>query len=198
MAVSDIIVTPARVYYAPVGEALPDESSVAYGAAWGGNWTSFAVTFAALSMMYDAQYVDVRAELSTMKVKRFVSEEDYAFETELGEINLTNLALFAGGTVAATSAGASQVAYEQLPVGGRFQLTEQQWGFEGLSQDADGADFPLRVFLPIATAVLNGNMEFTRSDKTGIPFRVDCLADMSAAAGAQGPIFQRVTAVASS
>ena len=37
--VADLIVGPARVFYAPVGEALPDESSIGYGDAWGGNWT---------------------------------------------------------------------------------------------------------------------------------------------------------------
>ena len=42
MAVGDIIISPATVWYAPVATALPDGTSVAYGAAWGGRGCPWA------------------------------------------------------------------------------------------------------------------------------------------------------------
>jgi len=51
MPVADILLTPASIWYAPVGEALPADN-VAYGADWAGNWENLGYTTAPLSMAY--------------------------------------------------------------------------------------------------------------------------------------------------
>ena len=38
MAVTDILVSPAKIWYSPLATALPDETSVAAGASWGAGW----------------------------------------------------------------------------------------------------------------------------------------------------------------
>ncbi len=40
MAEADILLSGAKVWYAPVGEALPDETTIAWDAAWDGNWVA--------------------------------------------------------------------------------------------------------------------------------------------------------------
>jgi hypothetical protein len=37
MAASDVLVSPAYIWYAPVGEALPSPDTIAAGVAWGGS-----------------------------------------------------------------------------------------------------------------------------------------------------------------
>ena len=194
ITVTDIIVTPARIFYAPVGEALPDETTIEYGDAWGGNWVDLGATSEPITWISDRTEFEAMIQQSTMVVKRRKVDEKFAFETVLAELTPTNLSILLGGTVATTAAGASQRGFQQLPVGGNFDITERIWGIEGLYEDASDLEFPIRIFMPKATANLNGNLQFGKANVAGIPLRVDAIADLSAAVGAQGPIFQRVTA----
>lgn len=198
MSSADIIISPVKVYYAPVGEALPDETSVAYGAAWGGNWTAIAMTATPLAMKRDVSTKEAMIEQSTLVVKRAITEEKVAFETVIAELTTDHLELVMGGTSSSTPAGASQRAYEQLVAGGEVTLDERAWGFEGKYVDSSGNEFPIRVFVHRATSVLNGDLTFGKGEQTGIPLRIDALADLTKVIGQQLMTVHKVTAEATS
>ena len=198
MSTADIIIGPARVLYAPVGEAIPDETTVAYGAAWGGNWEEIALTKTPFTMNRDISTFDAMVEQSTLPVKRAVTEEKVAFETTLAELTATNLQLGMGGTATSTPAGAGQVAFEEVVAGGQAVLDERQWAVEGVYIDAANNKFPIRMFIWRATAVLNGELAFGKGDSSGIPLRIDSLGDLTKPVGQQLFKFQKVTAAATS
>lgn len=181
--VSDIIVSPAVVWYAPYGETVPDPDSVGAGVAWGGNWTQLGYTAAPLSMLYEFDEIDVVIEQSLAPVGRKKTSENLMLETTLAELYLDGLALVAEGTVSDTAAGASQVGMEEWDLGGEATLTERAWGFEGIYIDEDGDEFTVRLFVHKATARLNGALEFGKAVQTGVPMQVKALADMSATDG---------------
>lgn len=197
MATTDIIIGPAVVYFAPVGEAIPDETAIGYGTAWGGNWTQIALTKTPFSMNRDVNTTDVMVEQSTLAVRRVVTEESVAFETTLAELTAAHLQLGLEGNITTVAAGVGQVGYEQLAAGGKSTLTERAWGVEGEYVNAAGVSFPVRLFIHRATAVLNGALEFGKADSAGIPLRIDALGDLTQAAGEQLMIVQKVTAAAS-
>lgn len=197
MSTADIIIGPARVFHAAVGTALPADS-VAYGAAWTTptGWTEIGLTKTPITMNRDLTTVDVMVEQSTLPVKRVATEEKVAFETTLVEITADLLQLAMGGTVTDTAAGASQVGKEELVAGGQAILPEYTWAIEGLYTTAAGVNFPIRLQIYRATVVLNGELQFGKSEETGIPLRIDALGDLSKTVGAQLFRFQRVLAAA--
>lgn len=194
MGYADIIVGPARVFYAPTGEANPDETNIAYGAAWGGNWSEVGFTKTPLSMSRDVSVFEVFIEQSTLPINRAPTEETVTFETTLAELTADNLQLGMEGNVTTTAAGASQVGYEELAAGGKTSLTIRKWGVEGLYVDTSGNQFPIRIFIHRATATMNGQLAFGKADSAGIPLQIAALADTSQASDEQLFIFQKVTA----
>ncbi|MCA9936196.1 MAG: hypothetical protein H6662_15625 [Ardenticatenaceae bacterium] len=198
MSTADILISPATIWYAPVGEPLPDETTIAYGAAWGGNWAQIAMTAEALAMNRDLSTFEAMIEQSTLPVKRSVTEEKVAFETVIAEFTGDHLVLVMGGTNTPTAAGVGQVGFEELVAGGEVTLDERMWGFEGKYVDTAGAVFPVRVFIYRATSVLNGALTFGKGEQTGIPLRIDALGDLTKPIGQQLLKVQKVTAAATS
>lgn len=198
MSTADIIIGPARVFYAPIGEALPDETTVAFGGDWAGNWEEIALTKTPFTMNRDLTTVDVMVEQSTLPVKRVATEEKVSFETTLAELTADYLQLAMEGTVTDTAAGASQVGMEELEAGGQAHLTERTWAVEGLYETATGVQFPIRVQIYRATAVLNGELSFGKADSAGIPLRIEALGDLSKVVGKQLFKVQKVLAAATS
>lgn len=198
--VANILKTGAVLWYAPTGETVPDETSVAFGAAWGGNWARVGYTKEPLALIYEdtRHLVKVQEVLGT--VREFRVEEDAKLETVLSELTGTYLQLAAGGqgTLSTTAAGAGQKAYEQITIGGTAEIFEKSWGFEGMYLDASGNEFPVRVFVHKGTAKINGNIEFSKKsdDYTGVPIQIHVLADTSTSD--RMFTFQRVTAAATS
>lgn len=196
MAVTDILITPAKVYKAPVGEALPDESSIDYGEAWGGNWVDVGYTLQPVTLKYDRAIFDLMVEQVNGAVKRRVTDEKAIIETVLAESTPTNISLAIGGTVTTTAAGVGQVAYQELKAGGKITLQELAWGLEGLYENATGVQFPMRIFLYKATAILNGPLTFAKAAGLGVPIQISGLNDTGKTVGEQMISIQRVTAVA--
>jgi len=194
--VTNIIISPATLYYAPVGETKPDESTVDYGSAWGGNWTDLGYTLEPVSLAFDRTIFELMVQQETTPVKRQIEMETIAFETVLAEITATNLSLALGGTSSTTAAGAGQRAYDELKMGGDVAISSYAWGFEGFYEDSSGNQFPVRAFIHKGTGVLNGNMTFAKAEGVGIPLRIDAQADTSQSAGERLFQFQRVTAAA--
>lgn len=198
VTVTDIIVTPAKAWLAPVGEAIPDETSVGLGAAWGGNWVDLGGTTTPITMAYSSDEKEVELEQFTAPVARFVTKEGYKFETMLAQLTPATLAKVLNGANTSTAAGASQKAFDEIKAGGKFTLTQYTFGVEGRYRNAAGVEFPVRAFLTICTIRLNGNLQFAKSDVSGIPLQVSSLADTTAAEGEQLFKMHRVTAVATS
>lgn len=196
MAVSDIIISPATVYQAPVGTALPSADTVQFGASWGGSWTAVGYTLTPVSLNYEQSLFELMVEQLTVPIKRLRQEEHATIETTLAEMSGANLALPTDGVVTTTAAGASVRGKSVVEIGGNIAVTEKAWGFEGLLGVIGTIQLPARVFFYKATAELNGKLEFSRKAAAGIPLTVRALADTSKAVGKQLMIVQLVTAKA--
>jgi len=198
--VANIIKSGAVLWVAPVGETKPDETSVIYGAAWGGNWTRVGYTKESLKAAYDSKEADGKVQEELAPVKRWRIEEGLTLETVLAELTAAYLQLAAANqtAVSSTAAGAGQKAYEETGLGGVAELTEKAWGFEGLFINASGDDEPVRLFIHKGTAMINGPLEFSKvsDDYTGVPIQIKALTDTTQTAGKKLALWQRCTAEA--
>lgn len=196
MAVTDILVTPATIYYAPVGETLPDESSIDYGEAWGGNWVNLGYTLEPVSLSYETETFELEVEQITLPVRRVRTKETVMIETTLAEMTATNLALVVDGTATTTAAGVGQVGFDEILAGGSVDLSEYAWGFEGFRVTAANVRLPVRMFLYKGNAVLNGQLTFAKGAGVGIPIQIKALPDTTQDPGEQILVIHNVTAVA--
>lgn len=194
MATADILLTPARIFYAPVGETLPDENSVVYGAAWGGNWESLGYTLTPVTMNITRELFELYVEQLTNPVRRKITTETLTIETTLAEITGDNLQLAFGGTVTETPAGAAQVEMTELEAGGDTSPDVYAFGLEGEYLDDSNDSYPVRVLMFRGNPILGGAMQFAKSAGMGIPIRITAEADTTKAVGKQLLLFQKVTA----
>ncbi len=193
MAVADILLTPATIYYAPVGTTLPADDT-AYGAAWGGNWENIGYTTAPLSMSYSDEKYKVMVEQLTAAVKQRRVSEELVFETTLAELTGDNLALALNGVSTDTPAAIGQVGKTETVMGGDTSVNVYTFGFEGEYVDASGNSYPVRVQVYRASAIMGGALEFSKAKESGLPIRIEAEADTTKTVGEQLMIIQKVTA----
>jgi len=195
-SVFQIMKSNAVLWYAPLGEAFPDETTVAAGELWGGNWQRLGSTKEPLTCLYEDERSDVNVEEYLMPVHRFKTAESLTIETVLAEIDLDYIALMTEGGVAKVAAGAGQKAFDSLTVGNDADLTGRTFGFEGVHLNSSGVALPLRVFIYRANAKLGGELSFSKreDDYTGVPITIEALSD-SLSPGRMF-VFQKVTAPA--
>jgi len=191
---TNILLGPIRLFYAPVGTAIPDRDSVTFGASWGGSWVEFGYTKAPLSATYDYTELEIRAQQKPGTLKRRKVTEDFMCETVLAEMTSTLFGIVASGTATSAAADSDEVGYDQMVVGGEFEVDEYAFGFEGLYESSAGSDFPARVFIYKGTAKMNGASEFSTEDYPGIPIQIKALQQPSNSNGDQLFRFERVTA----
>lgn len=178
MAKSDILVSPARIFYAPVGEAFPDETSVAVGAAWGGNWVDLGYTIDPISVNLATETFDMRVQQSIVPVKKVRTSIDATIETKLAELSGANLTLVTDGTKTTTAAGASQKGFDSIVVDGeKTDISMYSFGIEGVRVHSTNARLPVRVFIPQGTIETTGAIEFSSNAGVGIPVKITALAD---------------------
>jgi hypothetical protein len=192
MAVSDLILSPCKIYYSVAGTTCPADS-VAVAGAWPAGWTAMGYTETPLSVEYTydllmAEIQEALAPVSADKIK-----ETFKVETTLAELTLTNLNLAWNGTYTPTAATVSQVAKEELEMGGSHTMTIRQWGFEGDYISTAGASHPIRLFVWKAVADVGGKLEFGKSAKTGVPFKIQALEDLGKSSGGRLFKVQKVT-----
>jgi hypothetical protein len=193
---TNVLMGGATVWYAAVGTAEPDETTINYGASWGASWTEVGVTGGPLIWGVTTNVIRKMVEQRVRPVKVRVSSMEEAFETSLAEVTAANLALASTGTAPApTAASSGQKGFEEFEAGSNdFSLTERAWGFEGEFVDSAGVSQPVRVFIERAVSYMNGNLEWSREseDGTNIPLRVEVVDDCE---DTDPPwTFQRVTA----
>lgn len=185
MATEDIVVGYAKIWYAPTGEADPDETSVAYGADWGGNWTYLGDTLEPLTMATEVERLDIEIQQSTAPVKQNKIKEIFRLNTTMAEHTGTLLNLLFGGTLTATAAGASQKGFDSLVFGGETDIDIYKWGFESLYKDASNNQHPIRYFFHKGSIALNGDVPFDKGAPTGIPIQITILTDTTQSIGEQ-------------
>ncbi len=194
--VFQILKSNAVLWFAPVGTAFPDETSIAAEAAWGGAWERLGATKEPVTMLYEDEQADINVEEYLSPVHRFRTSEALTIETVLAELDADFIALMTDGTVSKTAASGGQAGYEELPIGNDAFRTAYAWGFEGIYLDSSGNTLAARVFVYRATAKMGGELAFSKreDDYTGVPITIEALSD-SATPG-RLLVFQRVTAPA--
>lgn len=177
MAKSDILVSPARIFYAPIGEAKPDETTVAAGAAWGGNWTDLGYTLEPVSLNLETETFDLMVQQSIVPVRTLRTAVNASIETTLAELSGANLALVLDGTKTTTAAGASQKGFDSIVVDGeKTDISMYQFGIEGVRVHSTNARLPVRVFLE-GSISMSGAIEFSKDSGAGIPVMIKAIAD---------------------
>jgi hypothetical protein len=197
MAISDIMVSPAKVFYGVLNSALPADN-LALGANWPTGWTHVGYTKTALSVDYSYEKLSYEIQESIGNVGGRKTKEALSLETTLAEFTLAGVAQAWGGTVATTPAGAGQVGKEEITGGDVTKLSYQMWGFEGSYEDANQVIRPIRFFIYRGQSEAGGKLEFGKTDTTGIPLKIEALEDLTKAVGARLFKFQRILADATS
>lgn len=193
MAVENILIGYAKIWYAPVGTSFPDETSVAYGASWGASWTYLGDTLEPLTLNVDRNVFDVEIQQSNVPVKQSITKQTIALKTTLAEHTITNLQLAFLGTASSTASGASQKPYSQLQFGGETNPSYYAFGFEALYQTSANSNQPVRYLFWKGSLTLDGNINFDKGAAAGIPINITVLADTSKPTGFQTGIIQQVT-----
>jgi hypothetical protein len=194
MAVADILQSPAKIYFAAVGTALPSPNTVGYGTAWGGSWSDLGYTLTPITVSYSQELFKLGVQQVTLPIKGTITDEEVMIETSLAEVTAANLLLAFGGAVTTTAAGTAQVALEELKSGGSSAINYYAWGIEGLYVNSANVQLPVRILIYRGSAVLNGNLTFSKSEAVGIPLQITAWADTTKAVGAQLWTFQKTTA----
>lgn len=204
MAVTDILLAGADLWYAPVGEALPDPSTIGPGDDWGGNWISLGVMSAPLTLIEETEVTDHLKNSALAVVKRSRKSQLFSFQSALDEINATHEALVRGydpaNVVTTTAAGPAQIGMDLFDPnsggGCGRNIAEWQLGAEGiLCTPTDDLAFH-RVFIEKGNFMPDGDLVFDgQGDGVVLPFVFKSLWVPAHAKGLAYKL-QRMTAVA--
>lgn len=195
----DVLVTPANVLYAPVGTALPDESTVEYNAdsgaytSWTG-WTLLGYTTAPTSFTYGYETFDVEVQQSAAPIKSSKTNETLTLSFTLAQFDADILALVLDGTANDTAAGPGQKAFSQVDAGGDTQLSEYMFAVEAYrTEPSTGIKQPVRIFVYRGSLSVNGDISFDKGGVTQVPCQVTALADSTKPVGSQLVSVQIIT-----
>jgi hypothetical protein len=190
------VISPAAIYYAPLGEELPDENAVDVGDDWGGNWVNPGDTLTPAVITISRELYEMEIEQATAPVRSSITKENAAIEVTLVEFTGENLLLAFGGSLTETPAGAAQVGIDELVAGGDTSPDQYTWGIEGYWKNSLNVQFPIRFQIYIGEPILGGQLQFAKAAAAGIPLRIAARADTAKAAGQQLYKWQVVTAAA--
>lgn len=196
--VTNILVGHAKLWIAPIGTTLPDDDTLAYGAAWPSGWVYAGYTTEGAKAAYKQDKMDVEIQEAMAPVDRRVAKEEFTLETVLAEFIVTNLDLAWGGvgTVSTVAPTTGVTGKDIIKSGGKATLVKKMIGLEGSYLDANGVELPVRIIVYRATAVAGGELEFVKDKITGVPFRVEGLEDMSKTDGQRLFQITKITAPA--
>lgn len=172
---ANVLMGGATVWYASdTGESLPDESTVAFGDDWSGNWTEVGLTNAPLSFGVTINLATAMVEQRVRPVRRRVTSMEEVAEFQLAEITAANFALLVNGTTTSAAQTTQQKPFEQFDAATNdFSLTQRSWGWEGENIGSDGASQPIRFLVSAGEAIMNGNLELSReSEGWGLPAQI--------------------------
>lgn len=193
---SDIIVTGARVFLAPVRNTTPvvlPGPELAVDAAWPEGWQDVGFTLEPVKLTYKFDILDIFVEQSYSPVRRRRTKEEATIETILAEHTAGNLAIALAGIASVTAATSTIPGYEEFTVGGDPNLPLYLVGIEGAYNAEDEEFFPIRLFFWLATTADGGTLEYAKDKPAGIPLKLNALADASKPRKEQLFKFVRVT-----
>lgn len=195
----DVILGPGKLYRAPVATANPDESTVAYGTAWGGSWVDMGdfpegspITITLAEDIYKAY-----SEQSTVAQAVTRTRREATVKGSLLELTVANWAIALQGTAETTAAGGGgQKGYSEIPFGAQTDVTLYKWGIEALYVDAANANQPIRWFFHKGFFRMTGEVQYAKTKESVLPFEITVIGDNTQTAGEELGIFQQVTAAA--
>lgn len=196
MAQSDILVSGAWLWYAPEGEAFPNDTTVDVGDDWGGNWEWVGLTTEPLTQEVNTTTFEVDVQQLTTPIMQSITEERMTLTTTLAEQTAELLQVLDGGNITVTPAGAGQRGVKELASGGRTTRTTYTVGFEVKHTLTDGTILPLRLFFHRATFARGGGVPYGKGAVSGIPISIEVLADDSQADDEKLYVWQKITAEA--
>jgi hypothetical protein len=181
MAINDkgnIIASAATIWYAPVGEPLPNSSTIIAGAAWGGNWKSLGYTIEPVAFEHNVETYDIMVEQLTPAVRTQRTKIDASIKTVLAEFIGDNLKLATDGTLTVQVPTVPLVGSDTI-VGKADTTDVSLWtiGFEGIRVHSTNAKLPVRLFLHSASVILDGPISFGKGATVGIPITAKGFAD---------------------
>lgn len=195
----DVILGPGKLWRAPVGTASPDESTVAYGATWGGAWVNMGdfpegspITISLSEEVYKAY-----SEQSTVAQAVTRTKREAMVKGALLELTVANWAIALQGTAAATAAaGGGQKGYSEIPFGAQTDVTLYKWGIEALRVDAANNNQPIRWFFHKGFFRMTGDVSYSKTKESSLPFEITVIGDSTQSAGQELGVLQIVTAAA--
>lgn len=180
MAASDVLVSPAYIWYAPVGEALPAVDTIGAGTAWGGQWKNLGYTLEPVSVGLDTQTFELYVQQLLAPLRILRTQQELTFESVLAEMTGQNLGLVFDGAVVTTAASPTLVGKDVVTVkGDKVDVSVYAVGIEGIRVTDANARVPVRFFLPKASIILNGPLAFAKDAGAGIPVSIKGLVDNS-------------------
>jgi len=138
------VIAPARIYYAPLGEELPDENTVDVGDEWGGEWVNPGDTLTPAVINTSRELYEMMVEQATAAVRSMITKETGSIEVTLAEITGANLQLAFGGTFTTTTPGPAQVGMDEIVAGGNPSPDQYTWGVEGYWKDSSNVQYAVR------------------------------------------------------
>lgn len=200
MADQDILFGPGKIYRAPLAEAAPDETTIDYDEAWGGNWVDMGdlIEGQPVTLSITEEIVKGYTERATSAKNAVRTRREMMVKCALAEHSVANMTILLDGTAATTAAGAAQKGFSDIPIHDNSEVTFYKWGIEGVRKDSAGNEQPVRWFLPKGYIRLSGDLAYAKQNQTGIPIEISLLGDSSQAAGAELGKLQIVTAPATS
>lgn len=194
LTVSDLMLSGAKVLYAPYNTTLPADS-LAVGAAWPSGWIDIGFTSQELTVEYTWEELPADEQQAMSPVKYARIDENAYLETVMSEITMANLAIAFGATAPTiTPAAVGQVGKEVLKVGGLTNIPQFAWGFEGSQADAGGVLRPHRFVMYKGQASKGGQLKYNHKAWAGIPLKINGVADTTKSLGQQLFEYTRVTA----
>lgn len=197
----DVLLGPGTLWRAPVGTANPDESTVAWGASWGGSWVDMGDfpegTPISLSMAEEVYKAYSEQRTVARAVTR--TRREALIKGSLQDHSVANLAIALQGTAATTAAaGGGQKGYSEIPIGAQADVTLYKWGIEALRIDANNFNQPVRWIFYKGFFRMTGDIPYAKTKETAVPFEITVIGDETQVGGAELGILQIITAQATS
>lgn len=191
MSVTDIMLTGAKLWYGPVGEALPDANTIGEDADWGGNWIALGELGDPLSLVEETEVAE-HGQQRMAPVRRSRKKQVFSFKSSLIEVNAANRALVRGynpGTVVTnTPAGASQVGLDLFDpnqgTGCARVFAEWVLAAEGIMCTPNDTIGFERIYITKGNFMSDGDVVYDQnSDEVKLPFTFKALWNAAHAKG---------------
>ncbi len=196
LQVSDLMLSGAKILYAPYGTTLPADS-LAVGAAWPAGWIDVGYTSQELTVEYSWEELPAEAQQAMSPIKYARINETAYLETVMSEITLSNMAVAFGATAPTiTAAAVGQVGKEVMKVGGLTEIPQKAWGIEGSYTDSSGVLRAHRIIFYKGQASTGGQLKYNNKVWAGIPLRINAIEDSTKTLGQRLFEYTRITASA--